>query len=48
MSEQPARIRHVGVMLLRGAPRDEVHEDYPYLKPIDLDFAVRLVLGRQC
>jgi uncharacterized protein (DUF433 family) len=32
-------VRHVGQMLLRGASRDEVQEDYPYLSDRDLDFA---------
>ena len=40
-------VRHIGGMLLRGASRDEVREDYPYLDAIDLDFAVRLVLDRR-
>ncbi len=32
-------VRHVGGMLLRGAAREEVREDYPYLKAEDLEFA---------
>ncbi len=32
-------VRNVGGMLLRGASRAEVLEDYPYLKDEDLDFA---------
>ncbi len=40
-------VRHVGEMLLRGASRDEVREDYPYLEAIDIDFAVRFVLDGQ-
>jgi uncharacterized protein (DUF433 family) len=32
-------IRHVGGMLLRGAPRSEVQEDYPYLQDEDFEFA---------
>ena len=33
-------VRHVGDMLVRGASRAEVLEDYPYLKEQDLDFAM--------
>jgi len=32
-------VRHVGGMLLRGAPPAEVREDYPYLKHDDIEFA---------
>jgi uncharacterized protein (DUF433 family) len=32
-------VRHVGGMLLRGAPRSEVQEDYPYLEDEDFEFA---------
>jgi uncharacterized protein (DUF433 family) len=32
-------VRHVGGMLLKGASKDEILEDYPYLKPEDLEFA---------
>lgn len=32
-------IRHIGTMLLRGAPAEEVTEDYPYLSGEDLEFA---------
>lgn len=32
-------VRHVGAMLLRGAPMDEVREDYPYLADEDIEFA---------
>jgi uncharacterized protein (DUF433 family) len=32
-------VRHVGEMLLRGTSKPEVLEDYPYLKPDDLEFA---------
>jgi uncharacterized protein (DUF433 family) len=40
-------VRHVGEMLLRGASRDEVREDYPYLEATDLDYAVRFVVDRR-
>jgi uncharacterized protein (DUF433 family) len=40
-------VRHVGEMVLRGASRDEVREDYPYLEAIDLEFAVRFVLDQR-
>jgi uncharacterized protein (DUF433 family) len=33
-------VRQVGEMLLRGAPREEVREDYPSLRERDLDYAV--------
>ncbi len=39
-------VRHVGEMLLRGASRDEVREDYPYLSDRDLDFAVTYTRAR--
>jgi uncharacterized protein (DUF433 family) len=32
-------VRHVGGMLLKGALKDEVLEDYPYLKDEDIEFA---------
>ncbi|MBS2024229.1 MAG: DUF433 domain-containing protein [Deltaproteobacteria bacterium] len=32
-------VRHIGGMLLRGAPVEEVREDYPYLGDEDLEFA---------
>ncbi len=32
-------VRHVGGMLLKGASRDELLEDYPYLKDDDIEFA---------
>ena len=32
-------VRHVGGMLLKGASKDEVREDYPYLKDEDIEFA---------
>ncbi len=32
-------VRQIGGMLLRGASRDEVREDYPYLREDDLEFA---------
>lgn len=32
-------VRHVGGMLLKGAPASEVREDYPYLDDQDLAFA---------
>lgn len=38
-------VRHVGGMLNRGAPQQEVLEDYPYLTPQDLDFAVLYTLA---
>jgi uncharacterized protein (DUF433 family) len=39
-------VRHIGEMLLGGASRDEVREDYPYLSDRDLDFAVAYTQGR--
>lgn len=38
-------VRHVGGMLNRGAPPQEVLEDYPYLTSQDLDFAVLYTLA---
>jgi uncharacterized protein (DUF433 family) len=32
-------VRHVGGMLLKGASKDELLEDYPYLKDDDIEFA---------
>lgn len=32
-------VRHVGGMLLRGAPAGDVREDYPYLGDEDVEFA---------
>jgi uncharacterized protein (DUF433 family) len=32
-------VRHIGLMLLRGAERIEVREDYPYLTDEDVEFA---------
>lgn len=32
-------VRNVGALLLKGAPREELREDYPYLKEQDLEFA---------
>lgn len=32
-------VRHIGAMLLRGAVRGELCEDYPYLTDDDLEFA---------
>jgi uncharacterized protein (DUF433 family) len=32
-------VRRVGGMLDRGEPPDAIREDYPYLRPEDLDFA---------
>jgi uncharacterized protein (DUF433 family) len=32
-------VRHIGGMLLRGGPIEEIREDYPYLKPEDIEFA---------
>ncbi len=32
-------VRHLGGMLLKGASKDEVLEDYPYLKEEDIEFA---------
>jgi uncharacterized protein (DUF433 family) len=32
-------IRHVGGMLLKGASRDDILDDYPYLKEEDIEFA---------
>jgi uncharacterized protein (DUF433 family) len=32
-------VRQVGGMLARGASADEIREDYPYLRPEDLEFA---------
>lgn len=32
-------VRQIGGMLLKGAPVDEVKEDYPYLKDEDIEFA---------
>jgi uncharacterized protein (DUF433 family) len=32
-------VRHVGGMLLKGASKDELREDYPYLKDEDIEFA---------
>ncbi len=32
-------VRHVGGMVLKGASKDEVLEDYPYLKAEDIEFA---------
>jgi uncharacterized protein (DUF433 family) len=32
-------VRHVGEMIRRGVPADEIREDYPYLKDEDLEFA---------
>jgi uncharacterized protein (DUF433 family) len=32
-------VRHVGGMLLRGAPVRGIREDYPYLKDEDIEFA---------
>ena len=32
-------VRHIGSMLLRGAPAEEVTDDYPYLSSEDLEFA---------
>jgi uncharacterized protein (DUF433 family) len=32
-------VRHVGGMLLKGASKNEVLEDYPYLEDEDIEFA---------
>jgi len=32
-------VRHLGGMLLKGASKEEVLEDYPYLKDEDIEFA---------
>lgn len=34
-------VRHIGAMMLRGRPDtlQEIREDYPYLKPQDIEFA---------
>jgi uncharacterized protein (DUF433 family) len=32
-------VRHVGGMVLRGAPLEEIREDYPYLSDEDVAFA---------
>jgi uncharacterized protein (DUF433 family) len=32
-------VRNVGALLLKGAPREELREDYPYLNEQDLEFA---------
>ena len=32
-------VRNVGGMLLRGAPPEEIREDYPYLVDEDIEFA---------
>ena len=32
-------VRHVGGMILKGASKDELLEDYPYLKDDDIEFA---------
>jgi uncharacterized protein (DUF433 family) len=37
--ESRLAVRHVGGMLLKGASKDEIQEDYPYLKDEDIEFA---------
>ena len=32
-------VRHVGGMLLKGASKDELLDDYPYLTDVDIEFA---------
>jgi uncharacterized protein (DUF433 family) len=32
-------VRHVGSMIISGVPVEEIREDYPYLKPEDIEFA---------
>jgi uncharacterized protein (DUF433 family) len=32
-------VRHVGRMVINGVPAEEIQDDYPYLKPADIDFA---------
>jgi uncharacterized protein (DUF433 family) len=38
-------VRNVGGMLLRGAPAEEIHEDYPYLTDEDIEFARRYTIA---
>jgi len=38
-SKSRLAVRHVGGMLLKGASKDELLEDYPYLKDDDIEFA---------
>ena len=38
-------VRQIGGMLLRGAPPDEIQEDYPYLTDEDIEFAKLFTLA---
>ena len=37
-------VQHVGGMVYRCAPREDILDDYPYLTPQDLVFAYRFFL----
>jgi uncharacterized protein (DUF433 family) len=38
-------VRHIGGLLLRGTAPAEIHDDYPYLKDEDIEFAKMYALA---